>query len=77
MFKYIVVGTGDNLGAFMLKEGVVREMQISAPSLAWLMPSKQLWKENEVLVETDKKNYTVNDFEDFFRLVKLFGITNF
>ncbi|KAK6623003.1 hypothetical protein RUM43_008855 [Polyplax serrata] len=58
---------GDNLGAFMLKEGVVREMQISAPSLAWLMPSKQLWKENEVLVETDKKNYTVNDFEDFFR----------
>lgn len=57
---------GDNLGTFILRESVVKAEQISSPSLAWLMPSKLFWHSNEVLVETDKRNYTVDDFQDFF-----------
>ncbi|CAG9824467.1 unnamed protein product [Phaedon cochleariae] len=61
-----VYAIGDNLGSYVLRESVLRAEQISSPSLAWLMPSKLFWKPNEVLVQTDKKNYTINDLQEFF-----------
>ncbi|XP_046386151.1 phospholipase A2 group XV-like [Ischnura elegans] len=63
-----VFAVGDNLGVFVVREGVLREEQRSSPSLAWLLPSTNFWKHDEVLVTTaDAKNYTVQDFEEFFR----------
>ncbi|XP_077284078.1 lysosomal phospholipase A and acyltransferase-like [Arctopsyche grandis] len=61
-----VFAIGDNLGTFVLRESILREQQITAPSLAWLLPSPLFWKDAEVLVQTDKYNYTVKDLQKFF-----------
>lgn len=45
----------------------MREEQITSPSLAWLLPSPLFWKPDEVLVQTDTKNYTLNNLEEFFK----------
>ncbi|XP_059058162.1 phospholipase A2 group XV-like [Achroia grisella] len=61
-----VFAIGDDLGSLMLRESTMRTQEITCPSLAWLMPSPVLWKPNEVLIQTDKYNYTVNDFQKWF-----------
>lgn len=51
---------------YVLSGNVLKAEQITSPSLAWLLPSPYFWKADEVLVETDKKNYTVTDYKSFF-----------
>lgn len=58
--------TGDDLGAYFLRESVLRNEQITSPSLGWLLPSKLFWKDTEILVQSDQKNYTLNDLEQYF-----------
>lgn len=62
-----VYAIGDDLGSYVLRESVMRAEQITSPSLAFLLPSKLFWKPDEVLVETDKMNFTINDLEAFFK----------
>jgi lysophospholipase-3 len=57
---------GDNLGSYVLRESILREEQITSPSLAWLMPSSLFWNPGDILVQTDGKNYTTKDFKEFF-----------
>lgn len=57
---------GDDLGSYVLRENVMRQEQITSPSLAWLLPSKFYWEDTEVLVQTEKKNYTLKNLQDFF-----------
>lgn len=57
---------GDDLGSYVLRESTMRQEQITSPSLSFLLPSKLFWKPNEVLVETDRKNYTIDDLQEFF-----------
>lgn len=57
---------GDDLGSYVLRESVMREEQITSPSLAWLLPSKLFWKVDEVLIQTEKKNFTLSNLEEFF-----------
>nr|CAH7741035.1 unnamed protein product [Callosobruchus chinensis] len=45
----------------------MKQMQITFPSLAWLLPSKLFWKPDEVLVQTDKKNFTISNLQEYFR----------
>lgn len=61
-----VFAIGDDLGAYVLRESVLKDEQITSPSLGWLLPSKLFWKENEVLVQTEQKNYTLLDLKQFF-----------
>lgn len=61
-----VFTVGDDLGSYALSETTLREEQITSPSLAWLMPSSLFWSPDEILVQTDVRNYTVKDFQDFF-----------
>jgi len=61
-----VYAVGDDLGVYVLRSSVLRSMQITAPSLAWLLPSSLFWKPDEVLVETQERNYTWSDMKDFF-----------
>lgn len=63
---YQNVVAGDDLGSYVLSESTLREEQITSPSLAWLMPSSLFWNPDEILIQTDGKNYTVEDFEEFF-----------
>ncbi|XP_046990636.1 phospholipase A2 group XV-like [Schistocerca americana] len=58
---------GDDLGSYVLRESVLKEEQITSPSLAWLLPSTLFWHPDEILVQTDKKNYTVEDYKAFFK----------
>ncbi|XP_028043903.1 group XV phospholipase A2-like [Bombyx mandarina] len=66
-----VFAIGDDLGSRMLFESTMRTQQITCPSLAWLLPSPLFWKPNEVLVQTDKYNYTINDFQKLFNDMEL------
>lgn len=61
-----VFAIGDDLGSYALRESVMKQEQITNPSLAWLMPSPLFWRADEVLVQTDKKNYTLNNIKDYF-----------
>lgn len=60
-----VFAIGDDLGAYLLRQTVLKDEQISSPSLGWLLPSKLFWKETEILVETDRKNYTLSTLQDY------------
>jgi len=62
-----VFAVGDDIGVPVLSGKTLRRAQITMPSLAYLMPSNHFWTEEEVLVRTFTKDYTVNDIEDFFQ----------
>jgi lysophospholipase III len=59
-----VFAVGDDLGAFALRASVMREEQISMPSLAFLLPFPAFWKPNEILVRTKSRVYTYEFFDD-------------
>ncbi|XP_012055792.1 PREDICTED: group XV phospholipase A2-like [Atta cephalotes] len=61
-----VFAIGDDLGAYFLRESVLRDEQITSPSLGWLLPSKLLWKDTEILVQSDQKNYTLSNLQQYF-----------
>lgn len=61
-----VFAVGDDLGSYVLRQSILREMQITSPSLSWLLPSSIFWKPSEVLVQSGTRNYTLNDLKEFF-----------
>ena len=60
---------GDNLDSWFLNEKNLL-WERTNPSLAWLMPSKDFWPDEEVLVETDYKNFTRVDLPEFFKALE-------
>ena len=44
-----------------------RPMQQSMVSSAWLMPYPKYWPRDAVLVTTEQRNYTINEYQQFFR----------
>lgn len=62
-----IIFAGDDLGSYILRPSVMRAEQISQPSTAWLLPSPLFWKPDEVLVATDKKNYSLGNLQEFFQ----------
>ncbi|KAG7160321.1 Group XV phospholipase A2-like, partial [Homarus americanus] len=67
----VVALAGDNLGIYVISATKVRAEQRSAPSLAFLLPSAELWGPDEVLVQTLTKNYTASNFKDLFEALNL------
>lgn len=61
-----VFSVGDNLGAWIISENSLRVEQRTSPSLMWLFPNERFWKSDEVLVETPTKNYTNQNYQEFF-----------
>ncbi|XP_047497835.1 phospholipase A2 group XV-like [Penaeus chinensis] len=66
-----VYTAGDNLGIYVISSLKVRAEQRSAPSLAFLLPSSDLWGPDDVLVETPTKNYSTSNFQDLFDTLNL------
>lgn len=64
-----VYATGDDLGVYLLNESVLKQVQVTMPSSAFLMPHEVLWAD-EVLVETPSKNYSLKNLEEFFNDVQ-------
>lgn len=60
------MSSGDNLDILVVKPLTTRPYQRSATSTAFLMPSDKFWGADEILVQTPNRNYTVNDYEQFF-----------
>lgn len=61
-----LMSSGDNLDILVVKPLTARPYQRSATSTAFLMPSSKFWGADEILVQTPNRNYTVNDYEQFF-----------
>lgn len=48
-----------------MRQTVLKDEQITSPSLGWLLPSRLFWKESEVLVQSEQKNYTLATLRDY------------
>jgi len=63
-----VFAMGDNLGSrFLSAKNLLWEQ--TCPSLAWLLPSRDFWGEEEIFVSTPDKNFTRSDLPEFFNAV--------
>jgi len=60
-----VFAVGDNLDSWFLNSKNLL-WERTNPSLAWLMPQQGFWSDDEVLVETEKKNFTRRNLGEFF-----------
>ena len=61
---------GDNVGDFLVYASTVRTAQRTWPSIYYLMPSDKFWSPKEVIIQTPKKNYTVNDYQELMNDLK-------
>ncbi|CAF0944065.1 unnamed protein product, partial [Didymodactylos carnosus] len=61
-----LMASGDNIDVYVVSPIRVRPYQRSAPSTAFVMPSPNFWSADEVLVATPFKNYTVQNYKEFF-----------
>jgi len=60
-----VFAVGDNLDSWFLNEKNLL-WERTNPSLAWLMPAEEFWSDDEVLVQTENKNFTRTNIGDYF-----------
>ena len=63
--------SGDNEGIPIDRDIWDREGQRSSPSTAWLLPyPSDTWTKDDVLIVTDKRNYSAWDYEALFQDMK-------
>ena len=58
---------GDNFGSYVLSQYAMKQIQMTFPSSAWLLPNQNFWAKDDVFVSTPSKNYTINDYKDLFK----------
>uniref|UniRef100_A0A5K3EWW6 Group XV phospholipase A2 n=1 Tax=Mesocestoides corti TaxID=53468 RepID=A0A5K3EWW6_MESCO len=61
-----IQASGDNFGIYFGNPLWYREVQRSMPSLAFLLPDPRIWPDDEIVIFTPTKNYTVHDYKEFF-----------
>lgn len=59
------ISVGYDFGADLIQNDKMKQVQETCPSVVWLMPSKNFWKSNEVMVTMKGKNYTLENIDDF------------
>lgn len=60
------ISVGYDFGANLISNDKMKSVQETCPSVVWLMPSSLFWKQNEVLATIGKKNYTLENIDQFF-----------
>lgn len=58
---------GYNLDVKFIDGQKMKQIQQTYPSVAWLLPSEYFWKQNELLVTMNGKNYTLQNIDEFFK----------
>ncbi|XP_076452446.1 lysosomal phospholipase A and acyltransferase-like [Babylonia areolata] len=58
--------SGDSMDVPFLESLTLRGTERSLPSVAWLLPSPNVWPLHHVLVSTPTRNYTANDYQELF-----------
>lgn len=58
--------SGDNFGVIVVPSLTIRDDERTFPSLAYLLPNSNAFSPDQVLVQTNQRNYTVADYRDFF-----------
>ncbi|XP_065075238.1 phospholipase A2 group XV-like [Ochlerotatus camptorhynchus] len=61
-----VYAMGDDLGSWIVSSSALRALQITTPSLAWMMPNPLFWKPQTILAKTKTKVYTLENLQDFY-----------
>lgn len=61
-----LMASGDNLDVIVVNPLTAREQQRSMPSTSWMLPYDTFWNDDEILVYSPVKNYTVKDYRGFF-----------
>ncbi|XP_015921525.1 lysosomal phospholipase A and acyltransferase isoform X1 [Parasteatoda tepidariorum] len=61
------IASGENLGIIVVSQSALRTEQRTSPSLAYMLPTSKLWSKKDPIVITRERNYTVEDYYDFFR----------
>ncbi|XP_020311708.2 lysosomal phospholipase A and acyltransferase isoform X2 [Oncorhynchus kisutch] len=62
-----VVASGDNNRIPVISSLEIRSQQRSAVSTTWLFPYAHSWPADKVLIQTPTTNYTVKDYQRFFK----------
>ncbi|PRD28714.1 UNVERIFIED_CONTAM: Group XV phospholipase A2 [Trichonephila clavipes] len=60
------IAAGENLG-YDVDAKQLKLQQRSTVSLSFMLPSRHLWSPNEVIAFTKDKNYTVENYDEFFK----------
>ncbi|KAA3672643.1 lysophospholipase III, partial [Paragonimus westermani] len=64
--KLFIFPEGENMGAFIVNPLGLRGLERSFPSLPFMAPDPRLWSPNETIIITPKRNYTVQDYSQFY-----------
>lgn len=62
--------SGDNFGVVVIPSLALRKDIRTFPSLAYLLPSQEVWPSDAILLKNRNKNYTVRDYKQFFDDIK-------
>ncbi|KAK6320343.1 phospholipase A2 group XV [Coregonus clupeaformis] len=62
-----VVASGDNNRIPVISSLKIRSQQRSAVSTIWLFPYAHSWPADQILIKTPTTNYTVKDYQRFFK----------
>ena len=59
--------SGDNFGVIVVPTLTIRDDERTFPSLAYLLPSDNVFDTNKVVVQTKHKQYTVGNYKELFK----------
>lgn len=64
---YIAMASGYNLGIPFVNPLSARQIQRASSANVFLLPSSKFWSPDDIIMSRPSRNYTVNDYQQFFQ----------